>query len=157
MRYRLGYLSILAGDANLLLQEERRVISARTPEARRASGAARHVARILLAEHGRLHVHMGRELGGSPVWPDELKGSLAHDQHMAVAAICSEPSIASIGIDVEAATPLPTELSSVVVSPTDEPGHVSERLAGRAVFSAKEAMYKASYPIDGEILNYDDI
>ena len=154
---RVGCRSILADDADLLLEDEHGAVTARSPEARRASGAARHVARTLLAEKGHPTAPIGKVRGGSPVWPAEIKGSLAHDQHMAVAAICFEPGIASIGIDVEPVGPLPSEITSLVVSPTDKAGHVTPRLAGRAVFSAKEAIYKASYPLDGSILDYDDI
>jgi len=36
-------------------------------------------------------------------------------------------------------------------------GKADKPLAGRILFAAKEAVYKAVYPLDGEVLGYEDI
>ena len=149
--------TIRPDDAGLLRNEELTAVSARNPDRRRASGAARHIARALMAELGCPNMIIGRQPSGAPVWPAGIKGSLAHDQMMAVAAISADPLIASVGIDVEAAESLPDELASLVMGPADNFGHVNKQIAGRAVFAAKEAVYKATYPLDGLFLDYGDI
>jgi 4'-phosphopantetheinyl transferase EntD len=154
---RLGCRFIGAGDADRLLPEERCAVTTRDPVARRASGAARELARGLLAELGHPIVPIGRERSGQPVWPAGVAGSLAHDCEVAVAAIASSAAVVSLGIDVEPAEPLPDSLSSLVMTTRDEPGAADPRLAGRILFAAKEAVYKATHPLDGVILNFDDI
>ncbi|NJO22309.1 MAG: 4'-phosphopantetheinyl transferase superfamily protein [Sphingomonadales bacterium] len=84
-------------------------------------------------------------------------GSLAHDHVMAVAAVASSHDAVSLGIDVEPAKPLPDDAVALVMTSGDEPGTASRHLVGRILFAAKEAIYKAAHPLDGIILNHDDI
>lgn len=154
----LGCRVIAAGDGDLLLAEEQRVIATRHPASRRASGAARHLARGLLAAQGHPAVSIGRGPHGAPLWPDGVVGSLAHDDTVAVAAIASAADWRALGIDVEPAEPLPADLLALVVSGDDATGIEDDPLlAGRLVFAAKEAVYKAVHPLDGAVLDYDDI
>ncbi|MFN3868388.1 MAG: 4'-phosphopantetheinyl transferase [Hyphomicrobiaceae bacterium] len=154
---RIGCRLISAGDEAYLLPDELRAVTTCDPVARRASGAARHVAHELLAGLGHAGAPIGRESSGQPVWPEGIVGSLAHDDLVAVAVVASRTAVASVGIDVEAAEPLPSELSTLVVTDEDVPGPVHRDLAGRLVFAAKEACYKAAYPLDGVFLDHDDI
>ncbi|TJX13621.1 MAG: 4'-phosphopantetheinyl transferase superfamily protein, partial [Mesorhizobium sp.] len=39
----------------------------------------------------------------------------------------------------------------------DRIGAADRQLAGRILFAAKEAVYKAAYPLDREVLGYEDI
>ena len=154
---RLGCRLIRPDDASLLLPEEQRAIATQAAAARRASGAARHLARGLLTECGYTGAAVGREPSGEPIWPAGLVGSLAHDDEFAVAAIAPCTAFVSLGIDVEPAEPLPPDLSSLVTSRHDVPGQADPRLAARLFFAAKEAVYKAVHPLDRVILNHDDI
>jgi len=147
------------GDADeaLLLPEEARSIPARQPAMRRASGAARWVAHRLLANIGISDVAIPRAPSGAPVWPEGTIGSLAHDDDMAVAAVAPVGDIVSLGIDVEPAQPLPDDIFAIVATGADRIGAADRRLAGRLLFAAKEAVYKAAYPLDREVLGYEDI
>lgn len=153
----LGCRVIAAGDGDLLLAEEQRVIATRHPASRRASGAARHLARGLLAAQGHPAVSIGRGPHGAPLWPDGVVGSLAHDDTVAVAAIASAADWRALGIDVEPAEPLAEDLGALVVTAADTVGSVDDPLTGRLVFAAKEAVYKAVHTLDGAVLDYDDI
>lgn len=146
---------IRPGDENRLLPEESRSISARQPAARRASGAARSAARTLFSSRGITGAVIPRAASGEPLWPAGFSGSLAHDEQMAVAALSA--GIAAIGIDVEPAEPLPPEIAAVVRTPGDVTGGIDPTLADRLLFSAKEAVYKASFPLDRQILGYEHI
>lgn len=154
---RIGCRVIRDGDEVHLLPEEAHSIPARRPAMRRASGAARWVAHRLLADIGVSDVAILRAPSGAPVWPDGITGSLAHDDEMAVAAVAPVGHIASLGIDVEPAQPLPDDICALVATPADQTGAVDRHLAGRILFCAKEAVYKAAYPLDREILGYEDI
>ncbi|WEK51844.1 MAG: 4'-phosphopantetheinyl transferase superfamily protein [Candidatus Kaistia colombiensis] len=154
---RLGCRRICEGDEDHLLPDERRSISSRHPTIRRASGAARHVAHGLLADLGLDDVSILRSPSGAPVWPDGITGSLAHDDEVAVAAVAPVSSIRCLGIDVEPPHPLPDDIFTLAVTRADVFDNVDRGLAGRLIFSAKEAVYKAVYPMDHEILGYDEI
>ena len=154
---RTGCRAISDADEAHLLPEEARSISARQPAMRRASGAARWIAHRLLADIGVKDVAIPRAPSGAPLWPDRTIGSLAHDDDMAVAAVAPVGSIVSLGIDVEPAQPLPDDIFAIVATGADRTGAADQRLAGRILFAAKEAVYKAAYPLDREVLGYEDI
>ncbi|WP_246683217.1 4'-phosphopantetheinyl transferase superfamily protein [Mesorhizobium sp. B2-1-3A] len=157
---RTGCRLIREGDETHLLPEEARSIPARQPAMRRASGAARWIAHRLLADIGFDDVALPRAPSGAPAWPDGIIGSLAHDDDMAVAAVATVATVGrilSLGIDVEPALPLPDDIFGIVVTAADRTGAADPRLAGRILFAAKEAVYKAAYPLDREVLGYEDI
>lgn len=154
---RIGCRPIRADDESLLLPEEARAISARNPAARRASGAARAVARSLLLAEGFAGAVIGRDEAGVPLWPAGIVGSLAHDDAMAVAAIAHAADHRSLGIDVEPAEPLPEDIAALVTLPQDVIAGIDPHLAARLMFSAKEAAYKAVFPLDREVLGYEHI
>lgn len=126
-------------------------------ERRRASGAARLAARALLAGQLGEAVAILRGPSGQPLWPDGVIGSLAHDEAMAVAAVARGSAIRALGIDVEPSLPLPDELLDLVVMPHDRIGDFEPSFGARLLFSAKEAVYKAAFPLDGRFLDYSDI
>ncbi|KQU83312.1 4'-phosphopantetheinyl transferase [Mesorhizobium sp. Root102] len=154
---RIGCRVIRDGDEAHLLPEEAHSIPARQPAMRRASGAARWIAHGLLAELGVSDAAILRAPTGAPVWPDGITGSLAHDDDMAVAAVAPIGHISALGIDVEPAQPLPDDILALVATPADRIDVADRHLAGRILFAAKEAVYKASYPLDREVLGYEDI
>jgi 4'-phosphopantetheinyl transferase EntD len=154
---RIGCRVIRDGDEASLLPEEARSIPARQPAMRRASGAARWIAHGLVAELGVNDVAILRAPSGAPVWPDGTTGSLAHDDEMAVAAVAPVGHVGSLGIDVEPAQPLPDDIFALVATPADQTDAADRHLAGRILFSAKEAVYKAVYPLDRQVLGYEDI
>lgn len=154
---RLDCRLIRVGDEERLLPDERLAVPTRDPRARRASGAGRHAARLLLGELGLGGSAIGRERSGQPVWPEGIVGSIAHDDVVAVAAVGSSAAIAAVGIDVEPAEPLPDDLWALVVTNEDVPGQGTGDLAGRLVFAAKEACYKAAHRIEGVVLEHGDI
>ncbi len=154
---RVGCRLIREGDEAHLLPGEARSIPARQSAMRRASGAARWIAHGLLADFGFNDFAILRTPSGAPAWPDGITGSLAHDDEMAVAAVGPVSEIGSLGVDVEPAQPLPDDIFALVATHADVTDAVDRHLAGRILFSAKEAVYKAVYPLDRRILGYEDI
>jgi 4'-phosphopantetheinyl transferase EntD len=103
-----------------------------------------------------------RELIGRPVaipsqpnraaaLPPGLRGSLAHDREVAVAAVSDDPRVLALGIDVEPATPLTADVARVVLRP-DEAG-----LDAHQAFTLKEAAYKAWSTLGGRMLDHHDV
>jgi 4'-phosphopantetheinyl transferase EntD len=153
----IGHRVIQPDDAQALYPEEAVSMAARTLEARRASGAARLVARELMT---RLGVKPGPIRGtpaGAPDWPRGLTGSFAHDETIAVAVVGRSRKYAGLGIDVEAATPLPSDMLDLVTTPRERTRLGEDPFRGRLHFAAKEAVYKAVQPLDGLFLEFHDI
>jgi 4'-phosphopantetheinyl transferase EntD len=153
----VGCRTIEAGDETLLLDEEKRSVTALIPARRDASGAARSVARDLLSHIGQPGVAILRSRAGSPVWPGGVVGSMAHDDEIAVAAVARASDIMSLGIDIEPATPLAADLWDLVAPACDLWVHPDPGMAAKIHFCVKEAVYKATFPLDGRILDFHDI
>ena len=153
----VGHRVILPGDENALREMEAASISSSIASVRRASGAARIVARDLLTRLGFPDAQVPKGAGGEPVWPPGVVGSLAHDDQVAVAAVGLERDFVSIGIDVEPARELSAEMLELVASPDELRRIDRDPLKGRLLFAAKEAVYKAAYRPDQTFLEFTDI
>jgi len=153
----IDYRVIAAGDEQALLDAESASISSRSPETRRASGAARIVARHLLAELGVAPTAIPKGSTGAPVWPAGIIGSFAHDETIAIAAVGRKGDAASIGIDIEPAKLLPADMLDLVTTASERTTLADDPFRGRLLFTAKEAVYKAVHPLDGLFLEFHDI
>src|SRR5215218_7459609 len=100
---------IADGDELALLPAEVAAFAGSVLKVRRASGAARIVARMLLSRFGQPPRAIPKSTAGMPLWPDGIVGSLAHDAEVAVAAMAAQLDFASVGIDVEPAEPVASD------------------------------------------------
>ncbi|TMJ01499.1 MAG: 4'-phosphopantetheinyl transferase superfamily protein [Alphaproteobacteria bacterium] len=153
----IGHRLITPGDEDALRDDEAASIASPITAVRRASGAARIVARGLLARLGHGPVALPKAPSGAPVWPAGIVGSLAHDDRIAVAAVGSRRDYNSVGIDIEPAVPLPPDMLALVVKPEELPQIADDPLGGKVLFAIKEAVYKAIDPLDGTFLEFQDI
>lgn len=97
-----------------------------------------------------------------PLWPESIVGSISHAAGYCVAAACTRDRFAGIGIDIEAASPLPESLVDIVCTPCEKAWCLAqpERLSGllaKFLFSAKESVFKCLYPLFGEELEFEDV
>jgi len=141
----IGYRLISAGDEDALLPDEAAPLAASIVKVRRASGAARIVARDLLARLGYAGCALPKAASGAPIWPAGIVGSLAHDARVAIAAVGRSRDVEAVGIDVEPAEPLPAEILDMVATPQELLKIADDPCQGRLLFVAKEAVYKAVY------------
>ncbi len=125
---------------------------------RRASGAARLAARAALgAIGGPADAALRRSARGFAIWPEGFLGSLAHDGGFAVAVAARTLEIAALGVDVESAEALPPDVAEIALLPLERRACAADPPLTRAVFAAKEAVYKALNPLDGAAPEYEDI
>lgn len=99
---------------------------------------------------------------GEPLWPPGTVGAITHCAGYRAAAVAQTSELASIGIDAEPNAPLPDGLLPDVASPSEiaalyglaarEPAVHWDRL----LFSAKESVYKAWFPLTGRWLGFED-
>jgi 4'-phosphopantetheinyl transferase EntD len=153
----IGHRIISAGDELALLPEEQGAFATSVEKVRRQSGAARLVARQLMAQMGQPPLDILKGPSGAPIWPDGLTGSLAHTAHIAVAALARRTDFSSIGVDVEPAEPLEPELLDLVATASEQQAIANDPLGGRLLFTIKEAVYKAVNPLDGVFLEHHDV
>ena len=153
----VGHRLISPGDEHALLKEEVPALAASVVKVRRASGAARIVARQLLTQLGYANCALPKGPAGAPVWPAGIVGSLAHDSRVAVAAVGMRADVGALGIDVEPAECLPSELLDLVVTPQERLNLGDDVYRGRLLLVAKEAVYKAIHPLDQTFLEHHDV
>jgi 4'-phosphopantetheinyl transferase EntD len=125
---------------------------------RREFSAGRACARRALGRLGwaRLPILTGpcRE----PLWPAGAVGAITHCDAFCAAAVARAAGVAGLGIDAEVLGPLPEDVAAMVC--TEDELRLAGRLPGdhwtAVIFSAKEAIYKAWYPIARRWLDYRD-
>lgn len=96
----------------------------------------------------------------APQWPTGFTGSIAHTDAWCAAAVARTSEVRSIGIDLEAATPLKPSLWRRVCTPGEREwlaGLPDPGLTGKILFSAKEAVYKCQYPITHRFLGFQAV
>jgi 4'-phosphopantetheinyl transferase EntD len=152
-----GCRAIRDGDDEALRPGECPDLAGAVVAVRRASGAARIVARRLIARLGCEDADLPREVGLAPRWPSGILGSLAHDRTLAVAVAAKNSRARSVGLDIEPAEPLAPDLVDIVATPEEQPVLQGDLIAAHLLFCVKEAVYKATHPIDGVFLAHHDI
>ena len=148
---------IAIGDESALLPEEFRAYASSVIKVRRASGAARIVARELFLRLGHAQRAIPKSASGMPIWPNGIVGSLAHDSEVAVAAMAMRRDFSSLGVDIEPAKALDPDLLDLVTTASERQRIQDDPCRGRLLFSVKEAVYKAVYPLDGTFLDHQDV
>ncbi|KOV63877.1 4'-phosphopantetheinyl transferase [Streptomyces sp. NRRL WC-3618] len=104
---------------------------------------------------------------GAPQWPAGLVGSMTHCEDYCAAALVRAADLASIGIDAEPHEPLPAGILDSVSLPverahlralaTDSAGGYGNPVHwDRLLFSAKESVYKAWFPLTGRWLDFSE-
>ncbi len=134
---------------------------ARARPARIAEFAAgRAAARLAMAELGLSPCAVAMRPDRAPDWPAGVVGSIAHDGALCLAALSRAGDLRAIGIDTEPALDLPADLIEEIATP-HERAWLDGRDAGsrgrmaRAIFVAKEATYKALYPLSPQVVGFD--
>ena len=134
---------------------------ARAIPARRAEFAAgRLAARQAMADINVPPVAILQGADRAPLWPDGLSGSIAHCDSLCIAAVADRGIHPSLGIDIEPATPLDADLIPVVCAPSEQTwlaAQANPGLAAKMIFGAKEAVYKAQYPLTGQVIGFDAV
>lgn len=153
----IGHRLIAPGDELALLPAELDALATSVDKVRRASGAARIVARGLMVQLGQVQQAVPKAASGAPIWPAGLVGSLAHSSQVAVAAMARRADFSSVGIDVEPAEPLDADLLNLVATADERTAIASDPYQGRLLFTIKEAVYKSVYPLDGTFLEHHDV
>jgi 4'-phosphopantetheinyl transferase EntD len=132
------------------------------PGRRREFTAGRACAREALRRLGVKGHALLPGVRRAPVWPAGIVGSITHCAGFCAAAVARAERLSGIGLDAEEVRPLPAEIVALV-GRADE---LEELRTGAApwtrhgallLFSAKESVYKAWYPLTGIELEFTDV
>lgn len=140
---------------------EEALISRAVEKRRREFVTTRHLARQAMGKLGVPSAAVLRGERGAPLWPQGVVGSLAHCDGYRGAVLAYSMQVRSLGIDAEPNGPLPNGVLPAVsieaerrwlsTQSSDGPVHWD-----RVLFCAKEATYKAWFPLTGRWLGFED-
>lgn len=106
------------------------------------------------------HILIGEK--GEPIWPSNIVGSITHSHGYAAAAVAKKSEVLSLGIDAETDEALSPKVLQRICNDQEQEwvkSLDSSRIQnpGKILFSAKEATYKAWYPITQEWLGFKEV
>ena len=145
-----------------LFPAEREALGQAVEKRRREFVTARACARDALARLGLPPQPIPSGSRGEPVWPGGVVGSITHCAGYRACAVASDRDLVTIGVDAELAEPLPAGLLGDIALPEER--QALERLAvadpaaswDRLLFSIKESIYKAWFPLARSWLGFED-
>ena len=130
-------------------------IIAAIPARRREFAAGRAALRAAMAELGLPPVAVPMRPNRAPDLPPGLAASITHGATACLAAAMRGPR--ALGIDLEEDAALPHELRDIILTPAERAVTHVDPSAARLIFAAKEAFYKAQYPITGTLLDFQAV
>ncbi|MFJ4621061.1 4'-phosphopantetheinyl transferase [Streptomyces sp. NPDC088812] len=145
-----------------LYPEEEAVVARAVAKRRREFTVVRSCARRAMEKLGVPAQPVLPGERGAPRWPAGLTGSMTHCDGYGAAALVRVADLASLGIDAEPHQPLPEGVLSAVALPAE--AERLRRLAAdrsevhfdRLLFSAKESVYKAWFPLTRTWLDFTE-
>lgn len=145
-----------------LYPEEQALLTRAVAKRRREFATVRFCARRAMEKLG---VPPGPVLPGergAPQWPAGVIGSMTHCDGYSAAALARATDLASVGIDAEPHEGLPEGVHETIALPSESARLVHLRAREPAVhwdrllFSAKESVYKAWFPLTGKWLDFSE-
>jgi 4'-phosphopantetheinyl transferase EntD len=145
-----------------LFPEEEEIVTRAVEKRRREFASGRGCAHRALERLGIPAGPVPAGARGEPLWPAGVVGTIAHCRGYRGCAVARAEDLLTIGIDAEPNQPLPQGLIGDVARP-EEIGPLAELARAeptvhwdRLLFSAKEAIYKAWYPLTERWLGFED-
>jgi 4'-phosphopantetheinyl transferase EntD len=149
-------------DDAVLFPAEEALIARAVPKRRGEFSGGRGCAREALAGLGIAPGPIVAGERGEPAWPAGVVGSITHCDGYRACAVARAREVVTLGIDAEPHAPIAAELLPDIARPEEIPA--LRRLAvahadvhwDRLLFSAKESVYKAWFPLARRWLGFED-
>jgi 4'-phosphopantetheinyl transferase EntD len=157
-----GFATSTAAGATLL-PEERDASEGMGPARRAEFALGRTCARAALRRLGEPEHPILRGRARAPRWPEGITGSLSHTEGLCIAVVARLRDVRTLGVDVEARAPShPRSLERIATADERDQLETLARSApeldwAKLLFSAKEAVYKAQFPLAGIALGFQDV
>ncbi|MDQ2587667.1 4'-phosphopantetheinyl transferase family protein [Saccharothrix yanglingensis] len=149
-------------DGVVLFPEEEEHVAKAVDKRRKEFATGRHCARAALAGLGHAPVPLLPGPKREPTWPAGVVGSITHCRGYRAAAVGRVGEVWTIGIDAEPNEPTPEGVLEAIAVPGELARMPALRAAGdevawdRLLFSAKETVYKAWFPLTRAWLGFED-
>jgi 4'-phosphopantetheinyl transferase EntD len=141
------------------MPEEEPLIARSVAKRRNEFITVRYCARLALGELGFPPVPILKGDKGEPCWPAGVVGSLTHCAGYRGAVVGRGGAVRSVGVDAEPHDVLPDGVLDAISLP-EERREMAALPAGvhwdRIIFCAKEATYKAWFPLTKRWLGFED-
>ncbi|MEV0621357.1 4'-phosphopantetheinyl transferase superfamily protein [Nonomuraea sp. NPDC050404] len=152
------------GDAvdPMLFPEEEAVVARAVAKRRAEFATVRACARTALAKLGHPPAPLLPGERGAPIWPDGVVGSMTHCADYRACAVSSDGDTLAVGIDAEPHDRLPDGVLEAVSDPWERAwiarlgAERPEVSWDRLLFCAKEAVYKAWFPLTRRWLDFSE-
>ncbi|MFI2811733.1 MULTISPECIES: 4'-phosphopantetheinyl transferase [Microbulbifer] len=138
-----------------------RSLARAVPRRRAEFLAGRYLAGTLLRRLGSVQTTVGMGQQRQPLWPEGFTGSITHDAGRAICTVAPAPAI--LGIDYEPVLPR-GQCAEVLAAITagGEAGQLTRvfgdpALGTTVLFSAKESLFKALYPLARDYFEFTDV
>jgi 4'-phosphopantetheinyl transferase EntD len=144
-----------------LRPEEAAAIQGAGESRRREFARSRACAHRALMVLGRPAAAILSGASRQPLWPAGVVGSITHCAGFCAATVADATRWRAIGIDAELHVPLPAGVLALVAAPEEQ--QALERMPRGDIhwdcllFSAKESVYKAWFPLTGMWLEFADV
>ncbi len=146
----------------VLLPEEAAILGSVVESRRREFTTGRACARLAMARIGLAAVPVTQGAKFAPQWPPGVVGSITHCSGYRAAAVAHATDVSTIGIDAEPNLTLPNGILTEIATSQelewlDEFSSATPTVCwDRLLFSAKEAAFKAWFPLTGRWLGFED-
>ncbi|MEV4492467.1 4'-phosphopantetheinyl transferase superfamily protein [Micromonospora coxensis] len=143
-----------------LFPEEEKVVAHSVPKRRREFTTVRDCARRALGQLGIAPAPILPGVRGAPGWPAGVVGSMTHCDGYRGAVVARASAVATVGVDAEPHAPLPDGVLDAIALPAERARTAALAAArptlcwDRLLFSAKESVYKAWFPLTGRWLDF---
>jgi len=132
------------------------------PRRRAEFHAGRAAARAAMVTLGLPPLPVPSDVDRTPIWPDGIVGSISHCKSVCVAVLGHSGKWASLGVDLEEDTDLAADLIDLVCVKAEQTWLATldtrrRGLMAKLIFCAKEATYKAQYPLTGALFGFDHL
>lgn len=145
-----------------LFPEERAIVARAVDKRRREFTTVRGCARQALAQLGYDPAPILPGQRGAPQWPAGIVGTMTHCEGYRACALALDRDVRTLGVDAEPDAPLPEGVLDAIAL-TDELAMLRDLDArgtgvnwDRLLFSAKEAVYKAWFPLTAKWLDFSE-
>lgn len=161
LRARIGIGVATRADAEDLWPGEAPAMTRAIATRRAEFATGRSAARRALRDAGLLPLPIPISPDRSPQWPRGVLGSITHHGDEALAIVAARHcGLAGLGLDMEPLDDLPADLWQAVLTPPElhwlsRQAEAARGTLARMIFSAKEATYKAFYPLTGRVVGFD--
>jgi 4'-phosphopantetheinyl transferase EntD len=148
---------------SMMFSEEGAAVAGAVAERRREFGTVRYCAREALRQLGVPAVPILPDVDGAPRWPVGLVGSLTHCAGYRAAVVARSGELCGLGIDAEPHAAVPDAALDLILRDEERTRRFALGRAypdlhwDRILFCAKEAVYKAWFPLTRRWLDFADV